>query len=149
MSKMENLTYKELGNQYLDENKNIWEITNDSVWGNCKLTNNHGVVSCGLYEAKSLSGLTTIKVFHTGQFCKKIDNVYVPTSGKLVSKVIKPTNEMILVRKDILEKLYAAIKVQEQIIGEGDFENVRFGDIMIARDELQAGKTYEDRRIVI
>jgi hypothetical protein len=53
-------------------------------------------------------------------------------------------HEMILVRKDILEKLYAAIKVQEQIIGEGDFENVRFGDIMIARDELQANTTYDE-----
>lgn len=52
--------------------------------------------------------------------------------------------EMIKVRKDILEKLYSAIEEQEHASGNED--DITLGNIMEARDELQAGKTYEERR---
>ena len=51
-------------------------------------------------------------------------------------------HEMILVRKDILEKLYAAIKEQEQN-WYGD-EDVFLGTVLEARDELQANTTNDE-----
>lgn len=46
------------------------------------------------------------------------------------------------VRKDILDKLYAAIDEVTDMLYEG--KDIAFGNVMEARDELECGKTYEE-----
>ena len=50
--------------------------------------------------------------------------------------------EYVKVRKDILDKLYAAVDEVSDMLHEG--KDVAFGYVMEARDELECGKTYED-----
>lgn len=54
---------------------------------------------------------------------------------------IKPY-EFVKVRKDILDKLYAAIDEVTDMLYEG--KDIAFGNVMEARDELECGKTYEE-----
>jgi len=50
--------------------------------------------------------------------------------------------EYVKVRKDILDKLYAAVDEVTDMLHEG--KDIAFGNVMEARDELECGKTYED-----
>jgi len=50
--------------------------------------------------------------------------------------------EYVKVRKDILDKLYAAIDEVTDMLYEG--KDIAFGNVMEARDELECGKTYEE-----
>lgn len=49
---------------------------------------------------------------------------------------------MVQVRKDILEKLNLAIQAEVERSDNG--EGIYLGDIIIAMDELMAGKTYDE-----
>lgn len=54
------------------------------------------------------------------------------------------THEYVSVRKDILEAMYKAIDEYTEQISELPSSEWRFGKVIMLRDELEAGKTYEE-----